>query len=409
MSQLRMTKVVTPATPASGKVTIYTSSTDGKTRKVDESGAESVFDLDGWRDRPIIYNGAMEFWQRQAPGTLTTYSNVGGRVYGPDRWWTSNENASIQAIRVDTMGALEAGLATRFYGTISKITNTGKLMVGQTMGATSIMNMRGNKARLQFNMKTSASLTIRMGLIQLTAAGTVDTVPISAGTFVTAWGANTVDPTLGTNLAYITPDAGSADGGTISGNAMSCACTTSWKRFGCTFTVPTDCKNLTLAIWTDSQFTAAQSVSFSEVGLYEGPEIRTNFVPYASILEILRCQKYYAKSFNLATAPAASLTEANEGGFAKGMIGKAAATALAVVIPVYYPVRMRAIPTTVTLYTPIGAGAVPYRVTGTTPAVQTAVATRGSSEVGICVTATGDANGAVGDLVGVHWTAEAEL
>jgi hypothetical protein len=408
MSYLTLTKGSAPASPAANKSALFVDTADNKPKIIDESGVVSVVTLDGWRDRNVLYNPALEFWQRQAPGSAATYSNVGGRVYGPDRWWTSNETASTTAIRVDTESAKEAGLGTRFYATLTKITNTGKVAFGQTLGATTIMQCRGNKVRLQFMLKTSAPLTLRMGLVQLAAAGTVDTVPISAGTFITAWGANSVDPTLGTNLARITPDAGSADGGTISGDAMSCACTTSWKRFSCVFTVPETAHNLVPMVWTDGQFTAAQTLSFSEVGLYEGAEIRTNFVPYASALEILRCQRYYSKSFNLGTLPAASLTEANEGGFAKGIISKAAATALACVIPIRYPVVMRAAPT-VTLYTPIGAGAVPYRITGTTPAVQTAVAQRSPSDSGTTVTATGDANGAVGDYIGVHWTAEAEL
>ena len=63
----------------------------------------------------------------------------------------------------------------------------------------------------------------------------------------------------------------------------------------------------------------------------------------------------------------------------------------------------------VVFYTPVGAGAVPYRITGTTPAVQTAFSQNGLTDRGMVVTATGDANGAVGDLVGVHYTAEAEI
>jgi hypothetical protein len=63
----------------------------------------------------------------------------------------------------------------------------------------------------------------------------------------------------------------------------------------------------------------------------------------------------------------------------------------------------------VTLYTPVGAGAVPYRISGTTPAVQTTVAQTGVMDYGLVVSATGDANGAIGDLVGVHYAASAEI
>jgi hypothetical protein len=408
VSQFILNKVATPSTPATNKVAIFYDTADGKVKCIDQTGVVSAVQLDGWRDRPILFNGSFEFWQRQVPATVTTYSSVGGRVYCADRWWTSNENASITAARIDTESSKETGLGTRYYGQFAKLTTTGKFMVGQTLGATTIMNMRGSKVRVQFLIKASQALTIRMGLIQLAAAGTVDTVPINAGTFVTAWGANSTDPTLGSNLAYITPDANSADGGTISGNGMSCSAGTTWARYSCTFTPPNDCHDLSIAVWTDSQFTAGQSLSIAEVGIYDGPEVRTNFVPYPSILEQQRLHKYYQKSFPLGTAPAASLTVAAAGNGATSLIGKAGATALAVHIPITFQIRMRAAPT-VTLYTPVAAGAVPYRIDGTTPAVQTAVAQTGLTDFGLVVTATGDAAGTVGDLVGVHWTAESEL
>jgi hypothetical protein len=151
-----------------------------------------------------------------------------------------------------------------------------------------------------------------------------------------------------------------------------------------------------------------QSFSISDAGLYEGPEIRTNFVPYASILELLRVQKYYAKSFPLAIAPAASTTVANAGYGTVGICGKA--TTGVNVIPIVWPVRMRAAPT-VTFFTPVGAGAVAYRHNGTTPAVNgtTAVFTNATTDRGTCVSTLGDANAAVGDLISIHWTAVSEL
>jgi hypothetical protein len=409
MSRLRFNKVATPSTPASNKAELYYSSTSGKLESIDQVGVVHKHSYDGWRDRPVIYNGSFEFWQRQVPVTATTYSSVGGRVYCADRWWTSNETASITAARVDTVGAVETGISSRHYGTIAKLTNTGKFAMGQTLGAGTMAHIRGTRVRMQFKLKTTASLEMRMSLVQLTAAGTTDAVPINAAAFITAWGANGVDPTLGAALSYLVPVANTADGGTISGNAMTCACTTSWTRVSCCFDVPIDAKNLVLMVWTNNQFTAAQACSFAEAALYDGPEIRTDFVPYASALEILRIQRYYQKSFNLDIAPAASQTVANAGPGATGNIFVAGAVAKACNINIRFPVRMRTVNPTITLYTPVGAGAVPYRITGTTPAVQTTVVQTGIHDFGLQVQATGDAAGTVGDVCGVHWTAEAEL
>jgi hypothetical protein len=406
-------KVVTPSAPAANKSILFLDSADGKLKAIDEFGVVNPVQLDGWRDHPTIGNGEMEFWQRQAPATITTYSSVGGRVYSADRWFISNENASVTAVRGDTETAKEAGLAARYYGTFTKLTTTGKFMVGQLLSSTVIASMRGTQMRLQFNLKGSAVSTVRVGLIQLNAAGTVDVVPITAGTFVAGWSGNGVDPTLGTNLAYVAPVAGTADGGTISGNALSCVLSTAWKRFSSVFTPSVDCHDVMLCVWTDSQFTAGQGFSFSEAGLYDGPEIRTNFVAFPASVEFLRLQRYYAKSFPVAVAPAAALAVATAGFGEIGTLGKSgSATANGSVIPIYWPVRMRGTPT-VTLFTPVGAGAAVYRHTGTTPLVQgaTAVLANSTTDQGCVVTATNEAtaNGAVGDIVSVHYTADAEL
>jgi hypothetical protein len=404
MGRLSLATQITPNTPSVSTIEIYPDSADKKVKMIDENGIVNSMTPDGWRDRPILYNGAFEFWQRQVPATVTTYSNVGGRLYSADRWFISNENTSVTAARVDTETSKEAGIGTRFYGQFVKITTTGKMLVGQALGATSIMNLRGNTVRLQFNIKASTALTLRIGLIQLAAAGTVDTIPINAGTFVTAWGANATDPTLGSNLAYITPNANSADGGVISGNAMNCAATTSWKRFSCTFSPPNDCHNLIIAIWTDSQFTAAQSFSISEVGLYEGPEIRTNFVPYASILELLRVQKYYQKTFPLNIAPAQS------GGLAgslRGSVEIAGAVATSSTMQWYFRVPMRVAPTTVTFYNPSAANAYVRNVAAASDATVTSQAN--ASEFSLDVNCTGLSGWTAGQELKVHVTADAEL
>lgn len=404
MGRVNLDIQITPINPVAGSVEIYPDIADKKLKVIDENGFISAILLDGWRDRPIIYNGSMEFWQRQVPATATTYSSVGGRVYTADRWFISNENASITVNRADTETVKEAGLGTRFYGTFTKITNTGKLFVGQALGATSIMNLRGNTVRMQFLIKASAALTVRVGLIQLAAAGTVDTIPSGAGLFITAWGANTVDPTLGANLAYLTPVANSQDGGTISGNAMSCSLTTGWKRFSCAFTPPNDCHNLILAVWTDSQFTAAQSFSFSEAGLYEGTEIRTNFVPYASILELLRIKKYYQKTFALNVAPAQN---AGVTGALRNMVAIGGAVATSSTIQWIFSVPMRVAPTTITFFNPSAANAFLRNVPAATDATVTASAN--VTEFSLDVNATGLAAWTAGQEIKVHCTVDAEL
>jgi len=87
--------------------------------------------------------------------------------------------------------------------------------------------------------------------------------------------------------------------------------------------------------------------------------------------------------------------------------------AAAAIIPIQFVQTMWKTPPTITFFTPVGAGAVAYRHTGTTPAVQgtTAVQTSATTTGGTIATVTSEAtvNGVVGDLISVHYTADAEF
>jgi hypothetical protein len=403
MSILRLNPIATPAAPAAGKMNIYLDTADGKVKTIDSNGIISALPLDGWRDRPVLYNSGFEFAQRQAPGTLTTYSLIGGRTLTADRWWISNENTSVQYVRVDTGSAPETGHGSRFYGSFSKLTNTGKFSFGQMLMSASTHHMRGSRCRVQFNLKASTNTDVRLGLIQLTSAGTIDGPPAGAGGHITAYGANGVDPTLGTALAYIAPAANTADGGTISGNAMTCSLTTSWKRFSCCFDLPTDFKNLSVAVWTNNQVAAGVVVSAGEAGLYEGPEIRSNFVQYSSLLEYLRIQKYYAKTFPLDVLPVQNggVTGALRGGVA---IGGAVATSS--VMQWRFPVPMKSTPN-LAYFNPSAANAFVRNVARGTDATVTASAN--ATPTCVDINATGLAAWTAGDLIMVHVVAESEI
>jgi hypothetical protein len=221
-------------------------------------------------------------------------------------------------------------------------------------------------------------------------------------------GATGVDPTLtaAANLAYITPQS-TEPTGTIVGNGVDCVLTNGWVRYSAVFIVPASAKNLIPSVWTNAAVAANDELNICEFGMYAGEEIR-DWYPRSEAVEMDALMRYYEKSFPLLVAPAAAVAVATGGNGSTGLIGKAGATALAVHIPVQFRVMKRITPT-MTLFTPVGAGAVPYRIDGTTPAVQTAVAQTGVTQNGLMVTATGDAAGTVGDLVGVHWVADASI
>jgi hypothetical protein len=327
-----------------------------------------------------------------------------------DAWSvTSSVASNLNWQQVDTGSAPETGVNARYYGSIISATAGKKVMLSQWILNEDMRHLVGRKVRvsIKHNKKVGTDQTFKLGLIQLTSAGTIDTSPAFLSG---AWSVTTgVDPAWNTNLAAITPDASpTGENGTITGNFLNVNVAAGvWTKSSCVFTVPTNAKNLVMVFFSDATGGTTDNVSIAEAQITLGTELVDYLEPLFSE-NINRCLRRYCKSFPLTTVPAASIAVATAGNGVTGIIGKAGATALASFINIQFPVRMFKVPA-VTLYTPVGAGAVPYRITGTTPAVQTTVAQTGVMDYGLVVSATGDANGAIGDLVGVHYAASAEI
>lgn len=398
MSYHTFAKSAAPSAPAAGKATKFIDA-NGRPCVLDATGVLSIMVN---RDLPnFIRNSGLWFAQRQVPGTLTTYSNTTGRAITADGWGVTNENASVQFIRTDTSGAFETGLQARNYGTWSKITTTGKFVLSQVIEGADVANFRGRTTRFQCWLKASASKTIKIAVAQLTSAGTIDTMP---ATFISAFGANSVDPTLGTNLSYLAPKAGvTGDNCTAGTNAFSCAVTTAWQKFGGVVDVPTTAKNVVVLVFTDSQFVAADSLSMSQASFTDGYEIQDwNPRPYQEEMESV--MRFYQKSFNIDTNPAQNVG-VNTGEF---RFTSAVAASIAFAGVGYtFPVRMRVAPVTLTLYNPAAANAQIRNVTLSTDT--TGAAATANGEQGFYVGGTTPASTAAGNSLAVHWSADAEL
>jgi hypothetical protein len=398
-------QAVTAATPGVGN-NIDGVGADRRPYSLDDKGVLNV--LSSHSDPNALRNAGFWFAQRQVPGTLTTYSNVGGRIIaGADGWGISCENASIQYRRVDTSGAKDPNLQSRFWGEYTKITSTGKIAVCQVVEGVDAQNFRGRTVRFQVYAKAIIGTPVAIKLGVMSWAGTLDTVPNGAGLMWSAFGANGVDPTLAANFSWLAPKSGvTPDNATASTNAAIGSATTTWQRFGVVVDVPDTCKNLIVVVWTDNQVIATNGIGLAQASLTEGYEVQ-DWSPADYSRELARVQRFYAKTFEIDTGPVQNAGAAT--GAIASIIGKAAATALASHIVWRYPVPLAKAATTITQYSPESAAAAPFRTTGTTPAIQTASATANSSSQGVVVTSTGDANGAVGDRVHVHLTADAEL
>lgn len=328
-----------------------------------------------------LINGGFDFGQRQAPGTLTTYATG---TYSADRWRGYTENASYQYQRQD--GTAETGLTSKYFGGFKKITSTGKMFFFQILEGINTVPLRSKTVIFQCQMKASSAKTIRMGIFELQNAGTIDTVP---NPIITAAGANTVDPTMGTNVAIITA-------------AQSKSVTTAMQTFSVLVTVPSNSKNLICAIWTDSQFAANDILYVAEAGLYVGG-VTTTWIPKLVTQEILLCQRYYFSTFPLDVAPATN-TGSVLGCF-RFIAGKAGATSQ------FYtsllPAQMFTTPT-YTFYNPNAANA---QVRDSTAAADCSgtVAGGNKSDKNLTIFCTGNVGTAIGNALDVFVTLESEL
>lgn len=412
MSYQTFTKSAAPTTPAANKASIYVDTADRKLKMVDDNGVTSVLVNDGLQDRNVITNGGFSIQQRVATASTAiagiSTTTRGGQV--SDRWAvTTSVATNLNWAQIDTSGSFETGLLSRYYGSIISATAGKKVMVSQWIINTEMAHLRGNKVRisLKHNQKVGSAQTYKIGLLQLTSSGTVDTSPaFLSGAWSTT---NSVDPTWGTNLAAITPDAApTAENGTITGSYINVTTTpTTWTRSSGVFSVPTTAKNLVVVFFSDATGGTTDNISVAEFQMTQGADI-VDFKAPPMAEELDRCQRFYTKSFPLTTVPAASLTVAAAGNGATNTITRAAATALASFINIQFPIKMFKTPT-LTLFGVTGAGAVPWRISGAASAAQTAAATTGLLDTGAVVSSTGDAAGVVGDLVAVHWTADAEF
>ncbi len=390
-------KGTAPATPSSGNVSVWANNTGQMMATADTGVLSAMTPV----DRPnLIRNSGLWFAQRQLPTTLATYSSTAGRAFGPDGWAFTNENASVQYVVTDTQNAPESGLQGRFYGNVTKITANGKIVLSQCIENTDISAVRGRTVRLQFWMKATASITVRLGLIQLSSAGTFDTIP---ATYISAFGGAGTDPTLGANLAYIAPKSGvTPDNCTVNGNACDVNLTTAWQRFGACFDVPSNCKNIIVSVWSNAQITTTNGWSWSQASLTDGYEIQ-DWTPLPTQHERIRCQRFLCKNIgNDSVLPATNYGIGNGASFS--IAGKAGAAAE--FIPIIFETRMRISPT-MTLFNPSAANAQARDVTGAADC--TGTTTTNITSCGGYISATGAAGTAVGNILAIGYLADAEL
>jgi len=399
MSKLRLHKTAIGSAPSAGAIDIFFDSADNELKYIDENANEVPLTPLGWGDWNLLMNGGFEFAQMQVPGTLTTYSSLTNRVMCADNWKLTNENASVQYQQIDTDNSPEAGINSRYYGKLKKITNAGKICLSQVVSASDSAGMRNEALRLQFAARLSvgAALTLRAAVIQLTSAGTIDTIPAA---FISAFGVSGTDPTFGTNLAAINPS--SIMNGVISNNAGSFVLTNAWQDFSFECDMPSNFKNIVIAFWTNSQMAINDELCLTQVQATKEESIK-DWNPAPLAYEQARIGTVLNKTFPQLVAPAQN---AGFAGALKWMAGKAGAVAQGATGHYRFPYLMRAVPT-ITGYSPGAADAHVYDIGAV--AACTATVYSNASESAVDIACTGAAGTAVGNVLSHHIVADASI
>lgn len=180
--------------------------------------------------------------------------------------------------------------------------------------------------------------------------------------------------------------------------------TTSWQSFSVTGTVPTNITEITPSFaWTPTGTAgAADYFEIAAVQLEVG-SVASIFQRRSFAEQLMRCQRYYQKSFSYATVPASGLNNFN------GTLQRLAIAAGAVGAWCYLPfaTRLRAAPT-MTYYNP-GTVANSNWWNGFTGVQSGLASTLTNGETAITVQHQQATADAVGQTFNIHWTADAEL
>ncbi len=406
MGFLAILNEATPNTPGAGISDFFSDiNNNGRLSCIHPSGHVDIISPIYGNNQ--LTNGGFDFIQRWSPTLSTnTQTTPGNRYLMHDQWALVSQTASTQVGKIDSYTTPITGSVTRYYAQLKQITGAGKVMYCQFLEQRDTANLRGKVVRFQIKYATgvwASGSALRMGCIQNNSSATGDTI---ASTFVSTFGSNSTDPTLGTNLAYVAPLTTGLDGATLGGaagtNAMQIAnpgANAAFARASGCFTVPSNCVNIGFAIWTDSQLSVNDVLNLAEAKAIIGQEIN-DWNPISIEVELERAQRYCAKTFALETAPAQSV---GVGTGEWSFVGTVAGANANVSGRWLAPVRMLKSPT-VTFYNPASANAFVRDVTHSADCtVTTAV---NASDTGVSLTCTPTAAGTVGGDLRVHLLAD---
>jgi hypothetical protein len=260
-----------------------------------------------------IINGGMDIWQRGTTSTSTGYVTA-------DRWSMYSSAVTTTNSRESTI--VPAGLTYSLK--FAQATNTATIIAQQAIETANAIAYAGKNVTLSAYVAASASTTL---VIDVEYSTSVD---VAVGG---SWTATTL----------------------VSGTASATVATTaSFTRISGVYSIPSTAKSLKVRVYSLS-LTAGTSCYISGVQMELGSTATTFSRAGGTIQgELAACQRYYAKSYDIATAPA---TATQTGSIAIETADYNGSHWLYI----RFPVAMRVAPT-ITLYSPTTGTAGQWRI-----------------------------------------------
>ncbi len=281
----------------------------------------------------LVVNADFQVWQFGA-----TISTPADNAYFADQWKVLSDGAGVvSAFRVGNAFPPD-GRGAAFLSTQTANTKFGAWTVIENQKTRAIA---GKKASLSIAVKGSGDLTgLRLIVAQWTGLGDI----ITTSDPIAAWNGATTSPGFGTNWAA------------IAGADVTITASTDWQTFKIEdIDIPASATNLAVLICTNDASYAgggASGVYLSAVQLVES-DVAVRFRSRSLSEEIRECERFYAKTFDVETAPAQNA--GLEGAISINGQDEGAGQGSAA----YYwrfPTRMVKAPT-ITTYNPIAANA----------------------------------------------------
>ena len=240
-----------------------------------------------------LLNGGFDFFQRQAPGTLT---DVHDDVYGPDRWNILTQTDSIQICRVASLERAPGAYISKNTLSTKQVQSTAQRYgVMQIIESVNSVPLQGKRVTFELIGQASVATNMRMAIIEW--QGTADAV---TSDIVNDWTSTTYEDS-NFFIATVYTAAVSA----------SLSCGTDATNLSVTATISPGCNNLIVFIWTESAVAQNVVIELSQAGVYQ-IDVGTfgDWKPRPTAQELALCQRYYEKSYSTDTAPGTTGTNA---------------------------------------------------------------------------------------------------